>query len=110
MKLLKESNFQETVKKPGFTLVDFFATWCGPCHHLNPLLEKLDGEYNVTFGKVNVDESSNLAQDYGINAIPTLILFENGTPKKVITGLPTEATLRKMLEVAGKSGLQSADS
>ena len=70
--------FNATIKE-GTVLVDFFATWCGPCKMLSPVLEEVSEENNnVTIVKVDVDEAGALAAQYGIQAVPTLILFKNG--------------------------------
>ena len=69
--------FNETIKE-GTVLVDFFATWCGPCKMLSPVLEELSEENGVTIIKVDVDEASTLAAMYGIQAVPTLMLFKDG--------------------------------
>ena len=73
-------NFDEKVKNnSGLTVVDFFATWCGPCKMLAPILEETASEYkDVSFCKVDIDEEMSLAQDYQVMSIPTLILFKNG--------------------------------
>ncbi len=82
------SEFNELISK-GTTLVDFFATWCGPCKMIAPILENLDatkglGETKIV--KVDVDELQSIAAQYGIQSIPTLILFENGSIKKTTLG------------------------
>ena len=64
--------------KEGVVLVDFFATWCGPCKMLSPVLEEVSNEVNATIIKVDVDEAGSLAAQYGIQAVPTLILFKDG--------------------------------
>ena len=64
--------------KEGVVLVDFFATWCGPCKMLSPVLEEVSEEVNATIIKVDVDEAGSLAAQYGIQAVPTLILFKDG--------------------------------
>ena len=65
--------------KEGSVLVDFFATWCGPCKMLSPLLEEIaDENPNISVLKIDVDEVGQLAAKYGIQAIPTLMLFKNG--------------------------------
>ena len=65
--------------KEGTVLVDFFATWCGPCKMLSPLLEEIaDENPNISVLKIDVDEVGQLAAKYGIQAIPTLMLFKNG--------------------------------
>lgn len=71
--------------KNGTVLVDFFATWCGPCKMLSPLLEELSNEGDTLIIKVDVDEAGPLAAEYAIQAVPTLILFKNG--QKVDTRL-----------------------
>lgn len=69
--------FNELIKE-GTVLVDFFATWCGPCKMLSPVLEELSNESDVLIVKVDVDEAGPLAAQYGIQAVPTLMLFKNG--------------------------------
>ena len=69
--------FNELIKE-GTVLVDFFATWCGPCKMLSPILEELSEESDVLIVKVDVDEAGPLAAQYGIQAVPTLMLFKNG--------------------------------
>ena len=69
--------FNELTKE-GTVLVDFFATWCGPCKMLSPVLEELSEESDVLIVKVDVDEAGPLAAQYGIQAVPTLMLFKNG--------------------------------
>lgn len=76
-------------------LVDFYADWCGPCKMLAPLLEKVD---NIDILKVNVDAFPDLAANYGIMSIPTLILFENGKEIKKEIGFKTLEEIKKMCE------------
>jgi thioredoxin 1 len=89
----------------GAVVVDFYATWCGPCRTLAPMVEKAATTYSakVKFFKVNIDESPGLAQNFQIEAIPTLLFFKDGQLKSRITGLPSEAELTAKLEalVAG---------
>jgi thioredoxin 1 len=87
-------------------VADFYATWCGPCRMLSPMLERLSGNYTnqIKFVKINVDESPGLAQNFEVRAIPTLIFFKNGKVADRITGLPDEADLKDKLDAlaAGK--------
>lgn len=79
--MLKHINNREEFKAAiaeGTVLVDFFATWCGPCKMLSPVLEEVSKEVNATIIKVDVDEASTIAAQFGIQAVPTLILFKNG--------------------------------
>ncbi len=76
-------------------LVDFYATWCGPCKMLGPVLEKVSNEIQIL--KVNVDEYQDLAREYGIMSIPCLILFENGQEIKRNVGFLPEAKLREFI-------------
>ena len=74
----KVEEFENAIKE-GTVLVDFFATWCGPCKMLSPLLEEVAQENpDLTILKIDVDEVGQLAARYGVQAIPTLILFKNG--------------------------------
>ena len=79
--------FKEIIAK-GTVLVDFFATWCGPCRMLSPILEEIDEEksFNGTIAKVDTDELGKVALAYGIQSIPTLILFKDGQPVKQSLG------------------------
>ena len=99
---LKHLNEQEfnTVKngtKPA--MIDFFATWCGPCKMLAPVLHEFADEHvEVKVGKVNVDEEMDLAMRFGVSSIPTLILFKNGEEVKRFIGLQTKDTLKALLD------------
>ena len=77
---LNEENFDKEVLESGKpVLVDFFATWCGPCKMLAPVLEEIAAENpDFSIGKVDVDESTNLAGRYGVMSVPTLIFFKGG--------------------------------
>lgn len=73
-----EENFNELISS-GEVLVDFFATWCGPCRMLMPVLEEISGDRaNIKVVKIDVDECPNLARNYGVMSVPTLFLFKEG--------------------------------
>lgn len=81
-----ESNFKDLVKE-GKVLVDFNATWCGPCRMLKPILDEFSDNTNAKVLSVDVDQNENLAKEYNIYSIPCLILFENGVETKRNVGL-----------------------
>ena len=87
---LTSANFNSQVIKSEIpVLVDFWATWCGPCRMIAPTIEEIANEFDgkIKVGKVNVDDNMGLAQEYGIEVIPTLIFFKNGAPVKKTTGV-----------------------
>ena len=76
---LTNSNFDEVIATSTQpVLVDFWATWCGPCKMVSPIVDEIAEEEDVTVGKVNVDEEPELAQRFGVMSIPTLLVFEGG--------------------------------
>ena len=78
MEKLNNSTFHEMIGKE-FALVDFYATWCGPCRMLHPILEEISEERSsMAIGQIDVDEEENIAREYGVMSIPTLVLFKNG--------------------------------
>ena len=87
---LTAENFNEEVLKSSLpVLVDFWATWCGPCRMIAPLIEEIAAEYDgkVTVGKVNVDDEPELANAFEIDSIPTLMVFKNGEVAGTLVGL-----------------------
>ena len=98
---LTPGNFDSEVIKSGTpVLVDFWAEWCGPCKMIAPVLSELAGEYDgkVKIGKVNIDEHQNLATEYGIRAIPTLLLFKAGQVAEQIVGMRSKRDLKTSLD------------
>ncbi len=98
-----QSNFKAEVEQSNLpVLVDFWATWCAPCLKLMPVIEELAQKYNgkMKFGKVNVENSPQIAQKFGIRSIPTLLIFKNGKIMAQITGAqPKKNIEEKILEV-----------
>jgi thioredoxin 1 len=98
---LTAENFDQEVLKSGTpVLVDFWAEWCGPCKMVAPILEELASEYDgkVKIGKVNIDDHQSLASEYGIRAIPTLLLFKAGQVADQIVGLRSKRDFKAKLD------------
>jgi thioredoxin 1 len=100
-KELTDSNFKnEVLENQGVALVDFWAEWCGPCKLIGPVIEELAGEYEgkATIGKLNVDDNRDVAAEYGIMSIPTLLFFKNGQLVNKHVGLASKSDLKKKLD------------
>lgn len=101
---VSKDDFQATLDKAGKkpVFVDFYAEWCGPCKLAAPVIDKLSGVYkdSAILAKLNVDENREIAQEYGVQSIPTVIIFKNGEEVDRKIGFPGEAGYKQMLDQA----------
>ena len=98
---VEDSTFEKMVLKADRpVLVDFWAEWCNPCKMLLPVVDKISAAYDgrAKVGKVNIDESRDIAVKYGIQSIPTLMLFKNGEPVETFVGIQPEKVLVEAME------------
>ncbi len=92
---------QEVIKSDEPVLVDFWAEWCGPCHAVSPVLDKIAQERNIKLVKVNIDEEQALAQRFGVQSIPLMILFKEGEPAGYAIGAMPKGALERQLGLNG---------
>lgn len=98
--VVTDSSFESAVEKfDGVVLVDFWATWCGPCKMIAPIVEQIaqENDGKITVGKLDVDANGQTAMKYGVMSIPTLILFKGGQPVERLVGyMPKERLMAKI--------------
>lgn len=101
VKITKDNFEKEVLKSDKPVLVDFWATWCGPCRMISPIVSQIAEEYadKIKVCKINVDDEAELADKYGIVSIPTLIVFEKGKIKNQTMGYMNEEALRHFLDL-----------
>ncbi len=98
---IHESDFEELVEKSDIpVLVDFGATWCPPCKMIEPIIERISGEYDgeLKIYEVNTDNDPGLARRFGITGVPTLIFFKNGEPVKAVVGFREYDALKAIVD------------
>lgn len=97
---INSDNFnQEVLGNNGVTVVDFYANWCGPCRKMGPLLEEVETELTgVKFTKINTDDNLNMAKQYQVSGLPTLMVFKNGEPVERIVGLMPKSSIITNIE------------
>ena len=97
--VVTDSNFSEVVKKHSLVLIDFWASWCGPCRALAPTIEELTKEYRgkVTIGELNVDENRETAERFAVYSIPTVLIMKDGCEVDRIVGLVPKKHIEAVL-------------
>jgi len=93
-------NFEEFIGKNRLAVVDCYATWCGPCRMLSPIIEELSKEFagKISFGKLDVDDNTNVPARFGITSIPTILISKNGKVVDRLVGLVPKSQLKRILE------------
>ncbi|WP_434798308.1 thioredoxin [Terrisporobacter vanillatitrophus] len=99
-KIVNSNEFKEAIKEEGVVVVDFFATWCGPCKMLAPIFEELSNEMEgkTQFIKVDVDQSVDIAREYGIQSIPTMAILKDGQPVETMVGFLPKDVIKSNIE------------
>ena len=99
VKEITEREFSNVIKSNKKVLVDCYAPWCGPCKMISPIVDMLSEEIkDVSFYKINVDNAQEMAVNYGIMSIPTLLIFENGEMKNRVVGFRSKGELEDLLK------------
>ena len=99
--MINKNNFkQEVLEENGTVVIDFFAPWCSPCKMFSPVVDKIaeENKGSVKVGKVNIDEDPELAQEFGVMSIPTLIVMRDGKVLNRSVGLKSQKEIEKMIQ------------
>lgn len=100
IQITKENFENQVINASGKVLLDFWASWCGPCRMVAPVVEQIAEENeNITVGKVNVDEEMELAVQFGVSSIPTLVVMEAGRPIATAVGYRPKGDIEKLLGI-----------
>jgi thioredoxin 1 len=96
--ITKDNFSAEVLEAPGTVLLDFWASWCGPCRMLSPILDQVAAEHSeIKLGKINVDEQPELAQQFDVMSIPTLVVYKNGQKVNEAVGLMPKEQVESLL-------------
>jgi thioredoxin 1 len=100
VKVVEENEFEREIEN-GVVVVDFFATWCPPCKMLAPIFDELslEMEGKVKFIKVDVDSSTNIANEYNITNVPAIVIFKNGEKKEMLVGFRPKASIETQIKL-----------
>ena len=99
--VITSTNFQEVLGQPGLLVIDFWATWCGPCRILSPTVDELAAEYSgrATIAKCNVDDCDEIAAQFGVRNIPTLVFIKNGAVVDRTVGVLPKQEIAAKIEI-----------
>lgn len=95
---VSEQEFQNVINSTSKVVVDFYAPWCGPCKVIAPIIEEISNEMeNIKVVKINVDENPNVANQFGVMSIPTVMVFHNGVPVDKVVGAQSKESYKNMI-------------
>lgn len=100
LKLTSENYEEEVLKSEKTVLIDFYADWCGPCRMMSPIIDEIaeEMEGKIKVGKINVDDNQELAMEYGVMSIPTIVVIKNGQVAKTFIGVREKSEIEEALK------------